>query len=136
MKAPRRTNWIICWRLYIIFCPGYVEKIIINYAHLVTPWVNVGQVDKDTRIVYWRDGKEDREKRIDRLKAGSADRRLEALSTLFTTTAALLRDLSNINLLKTDSRLTVIASQLISEPKPLVVVVVVVHDIFLSLYNK
>ena len=62
--------------------------------------------------------KEDPEKRIDRLKAGSEDRRLEDLATLFATSTALPRVLnltvpSNINLFKTDSRLTVIASQLI-----------------------
>ena len=69
---------------------------------------------------------------MDRLKAGSADGRLEALTTLFATTA---RDLnltvpSNISLLKMESMLTVIASQLFSELKALVVVAVVVHDFF------
>ena len=54
--------------------------------------------------------KEDPAKGIDRLKAGSADRRLEALATLFATIAALPRVLkltvpSNVILLKTDSRL-------------------------------
>ena len=78
----------------------------------------------------WTPIKEDPEKGIDTLKAGSADRRLEALATLFTTTAALprvpnLTVPSNINLLKTDWRLTIIASQLMSELKPLVVAV---HD--------
>ena len=77
--------------------------------------------------------KNDPEKGIGRLKAGSTYRRLEALATLFATTAALPRVLNLtvhtiINLLKIDSRLTVIASELItsySELKPLVVVVVV-----------
>ena len=71
------------------------------------------------------------EKGIGRSKAGSADRKLEALATLFVTIAALPRVLNltvppKINLLKTDSRLIVIASQLItsySKLKPLVVVV-------------
>ena len=77
---------------------------------------------------------EDSEKGMKRLKAGSANGRLEALATLFATTAALSRVLNltvpgNIGLLKTDSRLTVIASQLITELKVhVVVVVVVVHD--------
>ena len=80
----------------------------------------------------WTPIKEDPEKGIDRLKAGSADRRLAALATLFATTA-LPRVLnltapSNISLLKTDSRLTVIASQLISQLKLLLVVI---HDFFL-----
>ena len=73
--------------------------------------------------------------RIGRLKAGSADRRLEALATLSATTAALPRDLNltvpcNINLLKTDSRLTVIASQLITSYTELKPFVFVVHDFF------
>ena len=81
----------------------------------------------------WTPIKEDPEKGIDRLKAGSTDRRLEALATLIVTTATKPRVLnltapSNINLLKTDSGLTVIASQLISELKPLFIVVV--HDFF------
>ena len=52
----------------------------------------------------WTPIKEDPEKEIDRLKAGSADRRIEALATLVVTIAALPRVLvltvpSNINLL-------------------------------------
>ena len=97
-------------------------------------------IGRSIRVMYsgvWARIKEDPEKGIDRLKAGSADRRLEDLATLFATAVALARVLnftvpSNISLLKTDSRLTVIASQLITELKPLVVVV---HDIFLTLYN-
>ena len=76
----------------------------------------------------WNPIKEDLEKWIGRLKAGSADRRLETLATLFATTVALPRVLNmtvpwNINLLKADSRLTVIANQTItfySKRKPLV----------------
>ena len=75
--------------------------------------------------------KEDPKKGIGRSKAGSVDRKLEALATLFATTAALPRVLNltvptKITLLKTDSRLTVIASQLItsySKLKPLMVIV-------------
>ena len=75
------------------------------------------------------------------MKAGSADRSLKALATLFATTAALPRVLNltvpcNIILLKMDSRLAAIVSQLITELKVLVVVVVVVHYSFLSLYNE
>ena len=76
----------------------------------------------------------------ERLKAGSADGRLKGLATLFATAAALprvinLTDPSNISLLKTDSGLAVIASRLITELKTLVVVIVV-HDSFLTLYYK
>ena len=79
--------------------------------------------------------KEDPEKGIGRLKAGSTDWRHEALATLFTTTATLPRVLnltipSNINLLKTDSRLTVIATQLITSYSELKPLLVVVHDFF------
>ena len=81
----------------------------------------------------WIPIKEDSEKGIDRLKAGSADRILEVLATLFATTATLPRFLnltvpSNISLLKTDSKLTVIASQLIFELRALLVVIIVMHD--------
>ena len=54
----------------------------------------------------WTPVKEDTEKGIVRLKAGYADRRLEAaLPWVLNLTVP-----SNINLLKTDSRLTIIAS--------------------------
>ena len=83
----------------------------------------------------WSPIKEDFEKGIERLKAGSADGKLEALAILSVTTATLPRVLnltvpSNISMLKTNSRLTVIASQLISELKALAVVVIVVIDFF------
>ena len=65
-----------------------------------------------------------------KLKAGSADRRIEALATHFVTTATLPRVLNltiptKINLLKTDLRLTVIASQLITSYSKLKLLVVV-----------
>ena len=84
----------------------------------------------------WTPIKEDPEKEIGRSKAGSTDWRLEALATFFATffatTATLPRVLNltiptKINLLKTASRLIVIANQLIpsyTKLKPLVVV----HD--------
>ena len=105
-----------------------------HWAGLSTGW--------PIRAMYsgvWTPIKEDPEKGIERLKAGSADGRLEALATLYATAATLPRVLnltvpSNISLLKTDSRLTVIASQLISELKAFVVVVV--HNFFKSLYNE
>ena len=83
----------------------------------------------------WTPMKEDPEKGIGRLKAGSADRRLEALATFFATTTALPKVLnltvpSNINWLKTDSRLIVITSQLITSYTELKHLVVVIHDIF------
>ena len=67
--------------------------------------------------------KKDPEKGTDRLKAGSADWRFKALATVFATTALLhivlnLTVPSNINLLKTDCRLTAIARLLFSELKP------------------
>ena len=73
--------------------------------------------------------------RSEGLKAGSTDGRLGAFATLFTTTASLPRVLnltvpSDISLLKLDSGLAVITSQLITELKALVVVVIVVHDSF------
>ena len=83
----------------------------------------------------WIPIKEDPKKWIGRLKAGFADQKLEALATLFATTAALPRVLnlnvpSNINLLQTDLRLTVIASQLITSYSELKPLVFVVHDFF------
>ena len=79
--------------------------------------------------------KKDSEKSSKRLKAGSANRRLGVLATLFATTATLPRVLnltvpSNITLLRKDSGIAVIACQLITELKALVVVVIVVHDSF------
>ena len=80
-----------------------------------------------------------------RLKGGSADGRFGALATPFATTTTLRRVLnltvhSNSSLFKTDSGLAVIASQLITELKVLVVVVIVAYDSFFiivrSAYDK
>ena len=83
----------------------------------------------------WTLIREDSVKSRERLEASSVDGRLKALATLFATTAALLRVLnltvpSDISLLKMDSALAVITSQLIIELKALVVIVV--YDSFLS----
>ena len=120
---------------------GLEVELLDCPSPMITLWGHWSSVSIDWPIgaMYsgvWIPIKEDPEKGMVRLKAGSADRRLEALATLFATTAALPRVLnltvpSSINLLKTDSRVTVIASQLITsyyELKPLVVVVV--HDFF------
>ena len=132
-----------CWAIVLIGFPvkhgPRVEVSLLPMSALWGHWASVS-IGWPIRAMYswvWPPIKEDSGKGIDRLKAGSADGRLEALATLFATTSTLpivlnLTVPSNIILLKTDSRLTVIASQLISELKALVVVVVVVvHNFFI-----
>ena len=82
----------------------------------------------------WITIKEDPEKGIGWLKASSADRRLEALATLFSP-LPLYPESSTWPFLpkliySSDSSLTVLASQLITSYSKLKLLVIVVHDFF------